>query len=292
MKIHDNADRHVIEALKGVIAVSAILLVCGCVSSYTLEEARALISPYCTDVNDLDLASIQEPTIDPLTAEWLIGQWIGEGKSMGGATGRGSSVSRFEYEVTFSYVFKPDGTFCFTSTDTHVSDSPMPFPKARKGADGKWRYSGDRPNYIGNGTWRYSNGNLDLVESGKWMSYGDFSTAIRGDYGRARELGSCKDVARHLLVYWKSEDEIAVRYRTPQDLLAAQTDVLAQRTGKTPDKSWCGYDKNDGGEVFQAFWLHPGSTKGGLSFTKTKVSNLRRVSGRERENAPVSGKFR
>ena len=281
MKIPNNVGLYVIEALKGVLAVLVLLLICGCVSSYTLEEARALVSPWCPDVNDLGPATMPEPTIEPLTADWLIGQWIGEGKITHGYTARGSTVSRFEYEVTFSYVFKRDGTFWFTSTDTQVCDSPLPFPKARKGADGKWRYSDDRPNYIGNGTWRYSNGNLDLLESGKWMNYDDFSAAVRGDYGRARECGSCKDVVRRLHVYWKSKDEIAVRYRTPQDLLVAQTDTLAQRVGRAPDKAWCGYDKNDGCEVFQSFVLRSGSTKGGLSFSKTKVSNLRRISGRK-----------
>ena len=124
------------------------------------------------------------------------------------------------------------------------------------------------------------------------MNYDDFSTAVRGKYGHAHECGSCKDVVRRLHVYWKSKDEIAVRYRTPQDLLAAQTDTLVQRVGRVPDKAWCGYDKNDGSEVFQSFGLHSGSTKGGLYFSKTKVSNLRRISDRNKENETDAGERR
>ncbi len=283
----DHVDLTVSAAVKGALAAMALLLACGgCTTpSYTLEEARILMGPYYVDESDLGPATVPEPTIEPPPADRLVGQWVGEEKKVLAFTSRGPTPGKFDCEVTFSYVFKRDGTFSFASIETFPYDSPL--PGAQRGPDGKWRYVDKRPNYIGSGTWRYSNGDLELVESGKWITYFKKSFA---DKGSATEVGSCKDVVRRLHVFWKNGDEIAIRYRTPQDLLDVKTNEGTQRGGKAPDKTWCGYDKKDGGEVYQAFRLdRPNSNKGTLAFCKTTQSNIHRVLSAEERAKRSSG---
>lgn len=285
----DHVDLTVSAAVKGALAATALLLACGCTTpSYTLEEARILMGPYYVDENDLGPATVPGPTIEPPPADRLVGQWVGEEKKFLVSTLSGPTAGRYGYEVTFSYVFKRDGTFSFTSTDTYTIDSPLPVPGAQRGPDGKWRYPNEGPNYIGSGTWRYSNGDLDLVESGKRIVYYKKSFA---DKGRATEVGSCKDVVRRLHVFWKNNDEIAIRYRTPQDLLDGLTNVGKMRGGKVPDKVWCGYDKKDGSEVWQEFRLEKSdSNRGTLYFFKTTQSNIHRVLSAEERAKRSSGR--
>ena len=233
-----------------LLLLCTMSLMSGCFS-YTLEEGRAMLAEAKYDVNidNLGPAKISGPTIMPLEADALIGTWEGEFEISMAHTGY-QNYGVNEYSWKGNILY----TFKVDGTFTHVIN-----------------YSSGMPTE-GSGRWRYSNGALNLVETEK-----------SGDYT------ICKDVNHNLQVYWKNENEIAIRYKTTQDLLNATLDNWKKNSYSSRYcRFWVGYDNKDGSEVVQDFLTDSeNDTKGLFGVRKTRQSNLRRAGVRVRQSAMV-----